>query len=216
MVKNFKLFENSDWTDNYIILIPSGEVLYYNNINIEPLIKKNIIMSKVDNIYLGSDINSKTIKNFLENVSHGNSEKINVIRFLSECGLKTDQYEINSDLSVSAFAEVNMSFMNLRKIPVRFSKCTSNFICSHNELTTLENTPYTVHGVFNCSFNKLKNLKFGPKLVSKAYNCSNNELNSLEGSPLRVKVFNCSFNYLKDLHEAPVADILIKNDNLFQ
>lgn len=216
MIKNFKMFENDDWSDNYIILVPSGEILYYHNVNIEPLIKKNIVMYKNNGSYIASDINIKTIKNFLDNILYGDSEKINIIKFLNECGLKSDHYKIESDLTVSAFSEVNMSYMNLKKIPIKFNRCTSNFICSHNELTTLENAPVSVHGVFNCSFNRLKNLKFGPQLVSKAYICSNNELISLSGAPLKVDVFNCSSNYLKDLHGAPIANTLIKNDNLFR
>jgi len=127
------------------------------------------------------------------------------------------QFTIHNDYSVDAFGPVFMGYMNLNRIPVKFNRCSSDFDCSNNVLTTLENSPKTVHGNFNCSNNELINLKEGPEFVSMSYNCSHNLLESLEGSPAKLKNFNCSDNFLKNLDYAPiVSGNFIKNDNLLK
>lgn len=213
--------EYKNWDDHYIVCVPSGEIIYTNKVNIFPLLNMKYI--RFDNKlmrYVCDDLFYKRVSKFISDRSESEIElrtKSSINKFLMECGLLDGQFEIKEDLSVDAHGPVNMSNRNLKKIPIKFNRCTSDFICSHNKLETLENSPFSVHGNFNCSNNNLTNLKGGPRLVSGAYNCSNNYLVSLDGAPLKLKVFNCSNNQLKDLDKAPiVTEIMLKNGNKFR
>jgi hypothetical protein len=221
MVMNWKTFEaNSVWGDNdsYIISIPSGEVIYATEEDIKELSKANYIRYDDGRGILSTrkwictDIFAPNVKKFLEKERYS---KKAITNFLLDCGLLKDQFKIYEDFSVDAFGPVNMSYKKLTKIPVKFRRCSSDFICSFNQLITLENSPFTVHGNFNCSHNVLQNLVGGPRLISGAYNCSHNLLESLKGAPARLKYFNCSSNFLSNLDDAPqVSGNFIKNDNL--
>ena len=214
MVTNFEIFENINWGDKYVLSLPSGEIIYVTDDDIKQLVKWNYIHSSVryGNWVTGDNLKD-TIKALIKKVDR-NKEDIKY--FLKECGLLKDQYKIyDNDLSVDAMGPVNMSYQKLTKIPVKFKMCTSFFNCSYNELETLENAPFTIHGYFNCSYNHLKNLEKGPRLISGHYNCSHNFLNTLRGAPTKVNSFDCSHNFLQDLDFAPIAkDNFIKNDNI--
>lgn len=226
MIKNFKMFDGlqtDGWIDKYILCVPSGEVLFIGDVDIEPLIKIGYVYydflvsgNRKTPGYMCNDFMSSKVRKYMDDNSK--SKKDNDIKmFLKECGLlEEDQYLIKEDKSVDAYGPVNMSFMKLKRIPIKFNRCLSDFICSHNNLETLENCPNTVHGIFDCSYNRLTNLIGGPKMVSMAYKCNDNYLNSLSGSPLKLKAFNCSYNFLMNLNDAPiVSGAFIKNNNLF-
>jgi hypothetical protein len=208
------------WHERYIISLPSGEVIYVTEAEVKELGKKRLVLydnfhgKKSTKEWVCQDYNIGKVKSLLS--EYRKTSKKEIVNFLKECGLLEDQIKIYEDLSVDVMAKVNMSHMGLTKIPFKFKLCASDFICSNNKLTTLENAPFTVHGNFNCSFNLLENLVGGPRLVSKMYNCSNNALVSLKGAPVKVNNFNCSTNFLSDWKDGPeVKGVLIKNDNLF-
>ena len=207
--------------DDYIICVPSGEVIYIDECDIEPLMKFNYVFYDVNrgilstNRWACSDFLSSKIKLYLDNKVKTIKDEIK--EFLHECGLLKDQYNIYDDMSVDAVGPVNMSYKNLTKIPVKFNRCTSDFICEHNKLNTLVNAPRIIHGNFNCSFNHLDDLVGGPLFVSNNYNCSNNLIMSLKGIPSKLKDFNCSGNLLRDLKDVPeISGTFIKNNNLFK
>lgn len=238
VIKDYKKYnESSKWdiTDNYIVSVPSGEVIYCDLNDISVLTKLNY--TYYDNSrgilslyrFICSDFFAPKVKEYLNNKYPqklnkfskvddwiDNSEKGKIAEFLMSCGLLKDQFTIYDDLSIDAKGPVDMSNKKLTKIPYRFKRCTSDFNCSNNKLTSLENSPYTVHGNFNCSFNHLTNLKDGPRLVSKVYNCSNNLIESLDGVPIRLNHFNCSHNFLSNLDGAPIVMYsFTRNNNLF-
>jgi hypothetical protein len=68
-------------------------------------------------------------------------------------------YTIQSDGTFDVNGNVNMSKMNLTKIPVKFGKITGYFDCSYNQLTTLEGAPQSVGRHFNCRYNQLTSLE---------------------------------------------------------
>jgi len=112
----------------------------------------------------------------------------------------------NPDGTWSAEGDVNLSRMNLTKLPVRFKEVKGDFNCSINNLTSLslEGAPKIVGGDFDCSWNKLTSLKGAPKKVKGNFICSYNEITSLEGAPKKVKGYlDCSNNKLTTLEGAP-------------
>lgn len=103
-------------------------------------------------------------------------------------------YVIKEDLTVNVEGDVNLSWRQLKHIPVQFGNVYGSFYCDHNELTSLEGSPKFVEVDFNCRNNLLTNLLASPEVV-RNYNCIENKLISLKGSPKRVNgLFDCSYN----------------------
>lgn len=215
MIKNFKIFENNEYS-KYILGLPSGQIIDIAYKNIEELKESNFIKyNKTYHLYAFKDEDYLRIMRYLKKEIKMDHKDISY--FLLDIGLMKDQFIIYSDLTVDTMAPVNISYMNLKKIPFKFNRCTSDFICSFNSLETLDNSPYTVHGNFNCSHNNLIDLTGGPTQVSKSYNCSHNKISSLIGSPVSVGDFNCSYNFISDFKYLPrISGNLIKNNNMLK
>jgi hypothetical protein len=110
----------------------------------------------------------------------------------------------NPDGTYDAEGNVDISELNLNKIPIKFNKVGGDFHCGFNELTSLEGVPKEVGGDFNCSSNELTSLKGAPEKVGKNFYCNINKLTSLEEAPKEVGGdFNCSSNELTSLEGAP-------------
>ena len=103
--------------------------------------------------------------------------------------VKKYKHEIHKDGSVSVFGDVNLESKKLVRIPLNFKTVTGDFLCSFNELTSLEGCPSTVGGNFNCHFNRLKNLKGGPVKVGGNYNCGLNYFTSYPKNPEGTPTF---------------------------
>jgi hypothetical protein len=114
-------------------------------------------------------------------------------------------YTINDDGSINVDGNVDLSYRELTKLPLKFRHVGSDFYCNINQLTSLEGAPQTVGGgYFDCSDNQLTNLEGAPKTVGGDFNCSNNQLTSLEGCPKTVGgVFYCNNNQLTSLEGCP-------------
>lgn len=190
-------------SDDYIICVPSGQVIDMKLKDVVTLKKINVIKFDVKAYKFVCD--DKYVDNIYDFLNTYNKiyDKNQIEEFLLDCGLSRDHFRVFNDLSVDVYTHMDLSHKKLVKIPFKFNRITSNFDCSFNNLLTLENSPLTVHGYFNCSYNDLTNLKNGPYYVSKSYNCCYNKLTSLAGSPIRVDYFNCSYNNLKNLNDAP-------------
>ena len=59
---------------------------------------------------------------------------------------------------------------------VRFGQVSGYFICSNNELTSLEGAPQSVIGYFSCSNNGLTSLEGAPQMVGGSFYCSGNPI----------------------------------------
>jgi hypothetical protein len=113
-------------------------------------------------------------------------------------------WTINEDGSVDVDGDVDISELELEKIPLKFGKVSGDFHCYTNLLISLEGAPKVVGGNFDCSFNKLTSLEGGPIEVGHSFYCYNNNLTSLKGSPEVVGGdFSCSFNKLTSLEGGP-------------
>lgn len=197
--------EITDFED-YVVAVPSGQVIDMLHSQISDLIRIGYVMTNYDKSYRYScnDFTVKAIYNYLNKDQEMNEAQI--IDFLmKQCELKRDHIKIWDDLSVDVYTSISLSHMRLFRIPIKFNRCTSNFDCSYNKLTTLENCPKIVHGNFNCSFNNLSNLVGGPKTVTKSYNCSYNKITNFEGAPAKLNIFNCSYNKLESLSGVPIT-----------
>jgi hypothetical protein len=67
-------------------------------------------------------------------------------------------YSINPDGSIDVDGDVDLSYKNLDRIPIKFGVVTGMFYCNNNNLTSLENCPNEIKSWFNCSYNKLRSL----------------------------------------------------------
>ena len=118
--------------------------------------------------------------------------------------LEIKNYTINKDLTVDVTGDVIIDHKALKVIPVQFGVVTGNFICSNNELTTLQGGPTKVGGYFNCDNNKLTTLEGGPTEVGESFYCGDNKLTTLQGVPTEVGGgFYCDDNKLTTLEGGP-------------
>ena len=125
------------------------------------------------------------------------------------------KWSINQNGEVDVDGNVNMSYMNLTEIPVKFGSVSGFFYCYNNNLTSLVNSPNEVGG-FNCGNNSLTSLIGCPLYIKEYFNCEGNNLTSLIGAPKKVGGFNCDDNELSDLIGAPETEgvFFCRNNNL--
>ena len=62
--------------------------------------------------------------------------KKQIKQWLDEMGVK--DYTINKNLIVDVEGDVNLSYKNLKELPVQFGKVKGNFFCSNNQLKSLK------------------------------------------------------------------------------
>ena len=106
----------------------------------------------------------------------------------------------NKDGSYNTERDIDLSRLNLTKIPVKFRYVGGNFYCDDNKLISLEGAPEEVGEDFWCFRNELTSLKDAPKEVGGTFDCDFNYLTSLEGAPREVgRNFYCNGNKLTTL-----------------
>lgn len=199
-------FENFNKDDFYIVFFPSGEVLEVGKYASKKLLDCGLIKSSKNGEYFTSyDYMIPNIKIIIDKnkLSIEKEKEIKKIEeFLLHTGVSKECFKINDNMSIDIIGSITMTMMSLHKIPYKFNKCSGDFICSFNNLVSLNNSPDYVSGKFDCSHNRLTSLKGGPKYAS-TYLCNNNNLVDLEGSPFHVKFFNCSSNRIKNYNSSP-------------
>src|SRR5574343_200896 len=104
-------------------------------------------------------------------------------------------YTINSDGSIDVNDSVDLDYLRLTKLPLRFNKVNGWFDCRYSNLTSLEGSPIEVNGDFYCQYNKLTSFEFSPKIVRGNFYCRYNNIKTFEYFPSYVKkYFNCYGN----------------------
>jgi hypothetical protein len=107
---------------------------------------------------------------------------------------KITNYTINDDGSIDVNGNVNLSFNYLIELPLRFNKVSDNFICSHNQLTSLKGCPKYIGGYFSCYNNRLTSLEFSPDYVDGYFDC---EYNDLTENYCDTEIGKCFYTSLK-------------------
>ncbi len=103
--------------------------------------------------------------------------------------------KINPDLSIDVRGDVDLSDMNLQKLPLRFNRVTGSFWATNNILTSLDGSPQWVGKDFFVYNNNLSSLDGGAKVVMGEYSAQSNRLSSTNGFPLEVgSDFDISYN----------------------
>ena len=82
----------------------------------------------------------------------------------------------NKDGTYSTKGNVNLSRLNLTRIPLKFKQVRGYFCCDNNKLTNLKGAPKQVGGSFYCYNNKLTTLKGTPQQIGGNFYCYNNQL----------------------------------------
>ncbi len=117
---------------------------------------------------------------------------------------KVHSFTINPDLSVDVEGDVNLSANHIKRLPVRFSSVSRDFIASGMGLTSLIGSPFKVGGRVDVSYNELTDLAGSPLTIGASFYCSNNKLSSLKFGPAQIGGdFSCSHNLLENLFYAP-------------
>jgi hypothetical protein len=85
-------------------------------------------------------------------------------------------YTINDDGSIDVNGNVDLSYISLTKLPLKFRNVSGYFWCDHNELTSLEGGPSSVGGDFYCHNNRLTSLEGCPSSVGGSFYFHNNPI----------------------------------------
>lgn len=99
---------------------------------------------------------------------------------------------------VNVTGDVNLSYLHLKELPIKFGTVGGNFTCYYNQLTTLRGAPTEVGEWFMCSNNNLTSLEGAPEKVGGNFECDYNKLITLDCSPKEVGGnFSCHHNKKK-------------------
>ena len=81
---------------------------------------------------------------------------------------------------------VFLSSRDLKSIPIKYNGLVIDgfFVCAHNLLTSLQNSPKEVLGYFSCTFNNLTSLQHCPKKVQFGFFCYECSFFSIDGLPI--------------------------------
>lgn len=94
---------------------------------------------------------------------------------------------INDDFTVYKEGDVDLRNKGLSYLPVQFGIVKGAFDCSHNQLTSLKGSPYTVGGAFFCDHNKITSLKYAPKISHYTFFCHHNLITHFDNSSMFIK-----------------------------
>jgi hypothetical protein len=144
---------------------------------------------------------AEEIHNFLSNPNIFEADEV----FITVKGdIDRNNYKEYIGKKVNVTGDVDLSALELTKLPITFGYVKGSFTCVDNNLTSLEGAPEKVGEAFACSYNKLTSLEGAPTKVGGDYFCSHNQLTTLEGAPTKVGMdFYCSYNELTTLEGAP-------------
>jgi hypothetical protein len=95
-------------------------------------------------------------------------------------------HEVHEDGSVSIQEDVNLSYLQIQRLPFNFKNVKGDFMCYMDNLTSLQGAPISVGGDFFCYYNNLSSLKGAPISVEGSFNCKFNKLASLQGAPEKI------------------------------
>jgi hypothetical protein len=104
-----------------------------------------------------------------------------IIDLCSKYGIRDYRIIYDGFIGVDESVDLSGRLGDLKQLPLTFNEVSGNFICSRNNLTTLEGCPKEVH-FFSCGDNKLTSLEHSPKIAEGDFYCYyNDNLTSLEG-----------------------------------
>jgi len=117
----------------------------------------------------------------------------------------TENYTINTDGSIDVDEDVNLDYLRLTKLPLKFNKINGYFDCCNNELISLEGSPVEVNGYFDCSYNNryvcgysynnLTSFEYAPRIIRGDFICNDNNIKTFEYFPSFIKDdFICNNN----------------------
>ena len=127
-----------------------------------------------------------------------------------------ENWSISSDGLVDVVGNVDLEYLELPKLPLKFGKIDGSFSCSHNKLTTLEGAPQSVSGNFRCRVNLLTSLEGAPQKVGGYFYCDFNRLISLKGAPLECGAFHLNSTTIENYkYPKSLLEILAKTNALY-
>ena len=104
--------------------------------------------------------------------------KEQIKQWLDEMGVIN--YVINKDLTVDVKGSVNLSYKNLKELPVQFGKVGRSFDCYNNQLKSLKGAPQKVGRDFLCHNNQLKSVPKWIENIENVYVFENLNWNNVE------------------------------------
>ena len=91
-------------------------------------------------------------------------------------------YTINPDGNVDVDGNVDLSYMKLVKIPLKFNRVDGSFFVMGNSLSNLDNSPVEVNGHFDCYDCSITSLIGSPIIVGKDLILTDNPISIIDSS----------------------------------
>jgi hypothetical protein len=217
MIKDFKIFEAGGINMEYLIGLPSGQIIdvHFTEINnLKPLVIFNSDLKS----YVFKDGDYETILKKLGRLNKTTKVDNDFLNHFFDSQRNVRFYKILDNGKIEVSGSIYVSGMNLKSMPFKFYSVTGDFIWRDSDLDTLEGSPEKVGKSFIVDNTNLFNLIGGPTYVGENYNCSHCVINSLEGSPKTIHGdFDCSDNFLTDLVGGPkiVKGVFDFSDNKY-
>ena len=132
-------------------------------------------------------------------------DKDKIMALLKQYFTTTGTITVSDEGLVSCTGWVHLKTGRIHeRLPVAFDRVTGSFVCSENQLKTLEGAPTSVGGDFICYYNRLTSLEHAPEHVRSSFICYYNRLTTLHYAPKSVgNNFNCYGNKLTTLEGLP-------------
>jgi len=100
---------------------------------------------------------------------------------------------------VNVDGNVNLYYMGLTELPLKFGTVTGSFDCIRNKLTSLVGCPNRVGRYFYCSINELTSLEGCPQSVGVDFYCSYNNIREFTGIKYIGGELYCDFNPISNI-----------------
>ena len=135
-----------------------------------------------------------------------------ISEFLTDSlGIDSDDFDINSDLSVTLHTDLNIDAVNglaIKRLPIKFKEIQGDVWINNCVIDSLIGLPAEINGSVILLNTRIKNLKFCPKLTGEESDLilqHNRNLESLEGCPVEIpNNFDLSDNHaIKSLENGP-------------
>lgn len=202
--------------DNLNVIIPEGKRTTPTGVALG-LVKKDIppVEEEEKDSEPAVKGDDKTIREQLQKYTTGKTKAIEV--------KDNSLFKINADSSISYGTEqkpgdikITKKFVKDGMLLMKFDTVYGNFDVSDVGLTSLENCPKVVKGVFNCSKNNLESLDKSPQEVDRFIADGNTKLGlkGLKGGPSKINgVTNTNSNQRVDIYSVVNCGLTSLKDN---
>lgn len=140
---------------------------------------------------------------------------VDIKKWLHDFDIK--YYVINDDLTVDVKVSVDLSFLDLTNIPIKFRNISGYFYCNDNQLTDFSFMPDIIASHCNIGYNKVNTINYLPKTIGGDLFFNDMDLNEIDLSNTIVRGdiigMNNKLDKIKFNNNQEINVLNLKNNN---